>query len=408
MVIWGVSDVTRYVKQIIEDDGRLQDVWVEGEVSNFTISMSGHAFFTLKDASSQLRCVMFRPFVSRLRKRPENGEVGVARGPIRVYEAQGAYQLYAEFLAPAGLGEAQIRLEELVARLEAEGLFEPTRKRALPPWPRRVGVVTSATGAVIHDIRTVIARRFPLVEIVLAPAPVQGDEAPVLISRAIDDLNRIGNVDVIILARGGGSREDLAPFNQEVVARAVFASRAPVVSAVGHETDMTVSDLVADQRAPTPSAAAELVVPDEHDVRARLNSLESALRWRMRLALGQAGDEVSRLAEMLDRRSPVDEISRRRVSVAGLAARAAVAVRHRWTLERERLRVREAQLESLDPRAVLSRGYSVSTLVASGLIIRNAEQVAEGARVRTRVADGEFDSRVIAPAGPADGRNDGD
>jgi len=395
VVIWEVSEVTAYIKQIIEDDARLRDVWVEGEVSNFAISMSGHAFFTLKDDASQLKCVMFRPYVLRLRKRPENGERGVARGPIRVYEAQGVYQLYAEFLAPAGLGEAQIRLEELMSRLEAEGLFEPSRKRPLPAWPKRIGVVTSATGAVIHDIRTVISRRYPFVEILLAPTPVQGDGAAPRICEAIEDLNRIGNVDVIILARGGGSREDLAAFNEEAVARALFASRAPVVSAIGHETDTTISDLVADRRAPTPSAAAEMVVPDVREIRSRLDSLASSLRWRTRLVLEQTTEQVTQLAEMLQRRSPQETIARQRTSVGDLTARAAVAVRHVCELRREQLRVREVQLATLDPLAVLRRGYSVCSDSESGATITSVSQVQGGGRVRTRVSDGSFESRVV-------------
>lgn len=396
MMILAVSDVTRFVKQAIEEDIRLRDVWVEGEVSNFAISMSGHAFFTLKDATSQLKCVMFRPFVQRLRQRPENGERGVARGPIRVYEAQGVYQLYAEFLAPAGIGEAQIRLQELMARLESEGLFEPSRKRPLPAWPKRIGVVTSATGAVIHDIRTVIARRYPLVEIILAPTPVQGDDAAYRISEAIEDLNGLGHVDVIILARGGGSREDLAAFNEEVVARAIFASQAPVVSAIGHETDVTVSDLVADQRAPTPSAAAELVVPDVREIRKRLDDLANELEWRTRLVLDQASARIAYLADALGRRSPMAEIARRRSAVADLAARATIACQHRCEIEREHLHVREAQLSTLNPVGVLKRGYSVTWLIPSGDPVRSSVQVGEGVRIRTRVADGEFDSRVIS------------
>lgn len=395
MVIWEVSDVTHYLRQVIEEDNRLRDLWVEGEVSNFSVSMSGHAYFTLKDAKSQLKCVMFRTHLQRLRQRPANGERGVARGPIRVYEAQGVYQLYAEFLAPAGLGEAQIRLEELLSRLTAEGLFEETRKRPLPEWPRRVGVVTSATGAVIHDIQTVISRRYPLVEIILAPTPVQGDDAAPRICEAIGDLNQLDGIDVIILARGGGSHEDLAPFNDELVARAIFASRVPVVSAIGHETDTTVSDLVADRRAPTPSAAAEMVVPDARELRERLASLAAALDWRVRVTLDQARTDVAQLTEALDRRSPSAQIADRRARLAALSERASVAIRHRCDLERERLRAREIQLASLNPLAVLRRGYSVCTRLDSGAVVTDAAQVEEGVRVRTRVADGTFDSRVI-------------
>lgn len=395
MVIWGVSEVTRHVKEVIESDLALRDLWVEGEVSNFSISMAGHAFFTLKDAASQLRCVMFRPYVQRMRVRPSNGERGVARGPVRVYEAQGVYQLYAEFLAPAGLGEAQLRLEELLQRLEAEGLFDESRKRPLPAWPRRIGVVTSATGAVIHDIRTVIGRRFPLVELILAPTPVQGDEAAPRICTAIDDLNRVG-VDVIIVARGGGSQEDLAAFNEESVARAVFGSGAPVVSAIGHETDTTVVDLVADRRAPTPSAAAELVVPDVREIRSQLDRYAERLGRSITLVLRQATEQVSACAEDLARLSPREDLTRRRRAVDALLARASLAARNRCALEALRLRAGEAQLASLNPLAVLKRGYSLTWEVESGTILRSVAAVAEGTCVRTRLLDGTFDSRVLA------------
>ena len=401
MEIWGVSDVTRYVKQVIEDDLRLRDVWVEGEVSNFTISMSGHAFFTLRDSASQLKCVMFRPYVQRMRNRLANGEQGVARGAIRVYEAQGVYQLYAEFLAPAGLGEAQIRLQELLARLEAEGLFEPSRKRPLPAWPRRVGVVTSATGAVIHDIRTVVARRYPLATIVLAPAPVQGADAAPRIGQALARLNEVGNVDVIIVARGGGSSEDLSAFNDEVVARAIFASRAPVVSAIGHETDTTIADLVADRRAPTPSAAAEMVVPNVQEIRARLDDLGQTIHDRTRFGLDQVARQIARLELSLTRRAPVDEISRRRARLSELRQRATRAVRHLGDLQFERVRAREAQLVTLSPLAVLRRGYSVCTHGESGAPVTSVSQVDAGVRVRTRVLDGTFDSQVASKNGRA-------
>jgi exodeoxyribonuclease VII large subunit len=392
MVIWEVSQVNRHVRQLIDDDLILQDLWVEGEISNFVVAMSGHAYFTLKDATSQLRCVMFRGQLARIRKRPENGERCVARGPLRVYEPQGVYQLYADFVAPAGMGELQLRLEELRARLEAEGLFEPSRKRPLPAWPMRVGVVTSSTGAVIHDIRTVVARRWPVAEIVLAPTTVQGDDAPPRICQAIDDLNAVGGVDVIIVARGGGSLEDLWPFNDELVARAIFASRVPVVSAIGHETDVTISDLVADQRAPTPSAAAELVVPDVASVRARLSEAAAAVYSLARQNL-ERREAALRSAELrLMHQSPASAIAARRAQLVALLTRARMSVGHDLDVFDERLDARALQLRALSPLAVLERGFSVSWRVEDGTVVRRVLDVAAGDRLRTKVVDGTFDS----------------
>jgi exodeoxyribonuclease VII large subunit len=392
MVIWEVSQVNRHVRQIIEDDLTLRDLWVEGEISNFVVAMSGHAYFTLKDSTSQLKCVMFRGPLARVKKRPENGERCVARGPIKVYEPQGVYQLYAEFIAPAGMGELQLRLEELAARLEAEGLFEPSRKRPLPAWPSRIGVVTSSTGAVIHDIRTVVARRWPLAEIVLAPTPVQGDDAPPLICQAIDDLNAMGGVDVIIVARGGGSLEDLWPFNDEAVARAIFASRVPIVSAIGHETDVTIADLVADQRAPTPSAAAELVAPNMLDVRGRLEDIAATLVSLTRQGLERQYATL-RSAELgLLHQSPASAIAARRAEVAALKARARSSIRHELEICAERLNARALQIRALSPNAVLDRGYSVTWRLEDGEVVKKTRDAVSGARLRTRVVDGTFDS----------------
>ncbi len=392
MQIWAVSEVNRYVKGLIEEDSLLRDLWVEGEISNFTVAMSGHAYFTLKDALSQLRCVMFRAPLQRARVRPNNGDRVIARGPVRVYEPQGQYQLAVEFLAPAGLGELQLRLEELKNRLEAEGLFDESRKRPLPRWPHRIGVVTSSTGAVIHDIRTVIARRWPLAELVLAPTPVQGDEAPPRICEAIADLNDFGAVDVIVVARGGGSLEDLWAFNDETVARAIFASRVPVVSAIGHETDVTIADLVADQRAATPSAAAELLVPDLLDVQARVVGLANALAWHASRRLQLATADLNRAEQSLYRRSPQRTLAERLSAVEALAARVTRASEHALALVGERLRARELQLTALDPQAILKRGFGVTWRLEDRAIVRSVTEVEPGVRLRTRVADGTFDS----------------
>ncbi len=394
MVIWDVGRLNRYVKQLIESDERLADLWVEGEVSNFVVSTAGHAYFTLKEATSQLSCVMFRPQLARLRQRPRNGELCVARGALRVYEARGAYQLYADFIAASGLGELQLRLEELRTRLEAEGLFDESRKRPLPAWPRRIGVVTSATGAVLHDIRTIVARRWPVAEIVLAVSAVQGDEAAPQICQAIVDLNDVGNIDVIIVARGGGSLEDLWPFNDESVARAIFGSRVPVVSAIGHETDVTISDLVADRRAPTPSAAAELIAPDMIDVQKRLRDFTQTFRWLVERQVENRMSDVRALDGALQRHAPDVVLDRFRAEVSALGRRARLSIAHDLTLRDERLRTRERQLDALNPRAILERGYSLSWLAETGEIVRKIEQVGVGSGLRTRVTDGVIDSEV--------------
>lgn len=394
MIIWDVSQLNRHIKRIIDDDPLLRDLWIEGEVSNFVVSMSGHAYFTLKDETSQLRCVMFRGQLARIRKRPENGERCVARGALRVYETQGAYQLYAEFVAPAGMGVLQLRLEELHARLEAEGLFETSRKRPLPEWPNRVGVVTSATGAVIHDIRTVVARRWPIAELILAPTPVQGDEAPPLICQAIANLNDVGDVDVVIIARGGGSIEDLWPFNDETVARAIFASRVPVISAIGHETDVTIADLVADCRAPTPSAAAELAVPDALEVRDRLGGIGSGMVWALRRCLDGLEADLGQAELSLAHASPLSAIESRRKELSTLCGRAAAVIQYDLRVRLERIAARELQLRALDPLAILNRGFSVTWRLDNCATIRAVSDVAPGLRLRTRLSDGTIDSVV--------------
>lgn len=266
--ILGISLLTSYLREVIETDELLQDVWLEGEVSNFTVAASGHAYFTLKDSQAVIDGVMWKATRARQAYAPKVGDQIVAHGSVTIYDRTSKYQLKADVVQPAGVGILQLQLEQLRQRLEAEGLFDPSRKRALPLFPRRIGVVTSATGAVWHDIQHVIARRYPLAELILSPAAVQGAAAAASMIEALAAINDSGNVDLIILARGGGSIEDLWSFNDEQLIRAIFSSRSPVVSAVGHETDITLADYVADLRAPTPSAAAEMVVPDIRELEA--------------------------------------------------------------------------------------------------------------------------------------------
>ena len=385
MEITTVSGLTRYLRELFESNVLLQSVWVEGEVSNLRRSTAGHCYFTLKDAEAQIRCAWFAGSMPLGARPPADGEQVVAHGRVSIYEQRGEYQMYVTVVHPAGAGLLNLRFEELRARLEREGLFDPARKRPLPRFPRRVGVVTSPNGAVFHDVVNVLSRRFPAVEIVLAPTPVQGEEAAPLIAFGVEALNHLAEPDVILVVRGGGSLEDLWSFNEETVARAIYGSRAPIVSGVGHETDLTIADLVADLRAPTPSAAAELVVPDWREWAARGETLRDRLRD---LAPARLGDRRAELADLALR---IDE---RRLAADGLAERALTVLRHRLALERARLAGRADQLEALSPDAVLRRGYSVTRHARTGAVVRRLEEIYPGAPLEVKVADGQFRATV--------------
>jgi exodeoxyribonuclease VII large subunit len=392
--VYSVGDLTRHVKELLESDSTLQQLWVQGEVSNCVLSAAGHYYFTLKDAKSQIRCVLFRQQVRYQSYRPENGEAALVNGRVSIYEPQGAYQLYVNLVQPAGIGILYLQFAELRARLDREGLFDEARKRPIPRFPRRIGVVTSPTGAVIHDIINVVGRRYPLAEIVVAPTLVQGEGAPESICRALRAIDESGLVDVVIVARGGGSIEDLWPFNEEQVARTIFALRTPVISGVGHDTDFTIADFVADLRAPTPSAAAELAVPDFRECAAEVEG------WRSRLVQGVFDElaERRRGAEALGRSlavlSPARRVERFRQLVDDLASTSTRIVGHRLALVRERLAGTERQLQALSPLEVLDRGFGLVSDAATGELIRRTGQARSGRRIRVQVADGEFGGRV--------------
>ncbi|HEY3110286.1 MAG TPA: exodeoxyribonuclease VII large subunit [Chloroflexota bacterium] len=394
MEITTVSGLTRYLRELFESNFLLQSVWVEGEVSNLRRSTAGHCYFTLKDAEAQIKCAWFAGSMPLGARPPSDGDQVVAHGRVSIYEQRGEYQIYVTVVHPAGAGLLNLRFEELRARLEREGLFDPARKRPLPRFPRRVGVVTSPNGAVFHDVVNVLSRRFPAVEIVLAPTPVQGEDAAPLIAFGLEALNHLAEPDVILVVRGGGSLEDLWSFNEEVVARAIHGSRAPVVSGVGHETDLTIADLVADLRAPTPSAAAELVVPDWRECVARGQALAERLRDLARARLGEGRGDLADLALRLRRHEPRGQIDDRRLATDGLAERALTALRHRLALERARLAGRADQLEALSPEAVLRRGYSVTRQARTGAVVRRLEEIYPGAPLEVRVAGGRFRATV--------------
>jgi exodeoxyribonuclease VII large subunit len=369
MRIHSVAEITGYLRELLEADELLADIWVSGEVSSLSQSAAGHLYFTLKDEASQLRCVLFNH--ARLPITIENGMAVVAHGRISIYEVSGALQLYVDTVQPEGMGLLYLEFERLKAKLEEEGLFAPERKRDIPVFPRRIGVVTSPDSAVLHDIMNIITRRYPLAELLLCPTPVQGEGAVPGIVRAFDSLNAVEDIDVVILARGGGSMEDLQAFNQEAVARAVCTSRAPVISGVGHETDFTIADFVADLRAPTPSAAAELAVPSRDELDAQLISFGRGLAATLSVMIDryrQQADDAARLAG-----THLDNI------VGGY---------------RERLLVQGLALDSLNPLATLGRGYALVQRAGTGEVVSSISQVERGDAIEVKVSDGQFGGKV--------------
>ncbi len=393
--VFTVGEVTAYLRGLLEEDPLLSNIWVRGEISNYRPHTSGHLYFTLKDETSSIRCVMFRSRAAQLSFAPANGMRVLVRGTIAIFERDGVYQLYAEELTPDGVGALYLAYLQLKERLRAEGLFEARHKKPLPLLPRKVGVVTSPNGAAWRDLVTIMRRRFPGIPIVLAPCAVQGEQAPAQIARALAALNARRDVDVIIVGRGGGSLEELWAFNTEEVARAIFASRIPVVSAVGHETDFSIADLVADLRAPTPSAAAELVVPCRADLEAKLASLgarlfRAASRYcevrRTRLKAAAARD-LARLYRATSTRLRGD---------LGIAwYRLWQGVRGYREERKARLAFWAGKLDALSPLAILGRGYSLCFRACTGELVRESSQVARGEEVEVVLGRGSLGCQVV-------------
>ena len=390
MAVYTVSQVTRYIKESLERDALLADLWVSGEVSNYTRSSAGHSYFSLKEANTVLRCVMFRGGSGH--EHLTSGAAVSCHGRVSVYEVRGDLQCIVDLARPEGMGERYLELERLMVRLEGEGLFAPSRKRALPVFPRRLGVITSPTGAVWHDIQTVVERRYPLTELALAPCLVQGDTAAPSIIEAFEAVNAEPDIDAVILARGGGSAEDLWAFNEEPVARAVYASRPPVISAVGHETNTTVADMVADVRAPTPSAAAEIAVPDRRVLAARVVQNSQALYQGVQQELAQRLADVRDCTAVIDRRVP--DIASRRQQVDDLLAGLLMRIENGLALHRQRVTGLDQRLGALDPADVLRRGYAVVSREDTGETLLDAGQVSADDAVRVRLHRGGFGARV--------------
>jgi exodeoxyribonuclease VII large subunit len=426
-----VSELTREIKDILE--GKFYDLWVEGEISNLRVPPSGHLYFTLKDDSSQIRAVLFRLQARALRFTPEDGLHAICCGRISVYEKRGEYQLILETMEPKGVGALQLAFLQLKDKLEKEGLFDPGRKKPIPLFPQAIGMVTSPTGAVIRDMLHIIERRFKNVRIVLYPVRVQGEEAALEIAGGIDYFNALNEVDVIIVGRGGGTIEDLWAFNKEEVARAIDRSKIPIISAVGHETDYTIADFVADLRAPTPSAAAELVVKDKRQVKEMLDQWEDRLENQMLQILEESSAEVSylrkrlrdpkkmieesilkvddfinrirlstlwvlrrkkeknlHLDQSLTQRNPIREVENLRPVVSGLEKNLFQNIRYFLEMKKQTLRGVLGKLDSLNPLAVLERGYSITRKVPSLKIIKDSSAVEAGEEVEVKLFRGSL------------------
>jgi exodeoxyribonuclease VII large subunit len=395
MNILTVSQLNTYLRESLDADEILQDLWVEGEISNLSRPASGHWYFTLKEGDAQIRAACWKSYVARISTLPANGDAVLAHGRVSFYEAGGQLQLYVDMIRPAGVGLLHARFEELKARLDAEGLFDPSRKRELPPLPRRIGLVTSPSGAALRDILNVLSRRYPLAEVLLAGCQVQGDGAAETVVEALYALYE-QDVDVIIVARGGGSIEDLWAFNEEIVARAVFASPVPVISGVGHETDTTIIDYVADLRAPTPSAAAELVAPDVAALADDLAALGDQLGFAMRQHVEGARADLAEQQRRLNQRSPIARLVRDRQALDELLRRAGAQLAHRVALQRARLEGGRAQLAALSPLATLERGYAIVRRAADEQVVTTPKQVPVGDELEVTVQGGSFGARRTA------------
>lgn len=430
-----VSRLTALLRGVLEEN--FEQLWVQGEVSNLSYPSSGHCYFTLKDAGAQLRCVMFKGAAKNHKFRLTDGMALIARGRISVYDQRGEYQLICEYVEPAGIGALQTAFAQLKEKLAGEGLFAEAHKTSLPRFPRKIGVITSPTGAAIHDILNVLKRRFASLEVLLYPVRVQGEGSALEIARAIDEMNRLAEVDILIVGRGGGSLEDLWAFNEEVLARAVYRSKIPIISAVGHETDWTICDFVADLRAPTPSAAAELVIASAEELRSQIEALSHRLRrsienlltaydgrfeglrralhdprtmlghlaqrmddltGRLEMGLSVAAsrrrDRFERLQDALQHNDPKGRIDALRQRIALLSVRAEHSLAQRLDVLRQGFGDNAARLEVLSPLKTLARGYAIATRGSAGAVVTDAGSLAVGEQLLVRLYRGQAGCRV--------------
>ncbi|OGW84632.1 MAG: exodeoxyribonuclease VII large subunit [Omnitrophica bacterium RIFCSPLOWO2_01_FULL_45_10] len=390
--IYTVSELTKYIRVIIEDS--FPAIWIEGEIANYVLHSSGHIYFSLRDANSVLKCAFFRHSNEKLKFKLKDGMKAICFGSISVYEARGDYQLIVEEIEPKGVGALQLAFQQLKEKLHKEGLFDERHKIPIPYLPTRIGIVTSPTGAAIRDILNIARRRFSNVEIIILPVRVQGESAKDEIAAAIREFNRIKNVDVMIVTRGGGSLEDLWPFNEETVARAIYDSEIPVISAVGHEIDYTISDFVADFRAPTPSAAAELVIPKKEDLSNLINTLMARLKNTLTGKLGLLNQRLTALRESYILRQPLNFIIQYEQRIDDLSKDLNIRLDHIVEMRNENFNNLISKLGALSPLAILNRGYSITMKLPDRVVVKDAKTLRKDDLVETKLGRGKFISRV--------------
>lgn len=437
--VYSVQEITRIFRDLLESEPRLQDLWIEGEISNLSRPSSGHIYFTLKDDNSQIRCAIFRFAASRLKFSPKNGDAVRLHGKLSIYDVRSEYQIIADWAEPAGIGALQLAFERLKEKLAAEGLFDAARKKPLPRFPEKIGIVTSATGAAIRDMLRMLQKRYPIVKVLLFPTLVQGQDAAVEIAHAIGCMNRLSDVDLLIVGRGGGSIEDLWAFNEEIVACAIFQSRIPIVSAIGHETDFTIADFVADQRAPTPSAAIELIVPDGQELQGRMADYESRLKRSITVRIESAQarllaaknrispvrqvDRLNRQQQMIDQfelrsqramtqrhghsrqqlhalktkllhLNPLSQIQTLRNRMGQLTQSYQMHIRQQVYAKKQTWQMASTRLNSLSPLGTLARGYSVCNDL-NGKTITDASTVSTGEEVEVQLLRGRLACEIL-------------
>ena len=388
-----VTQLNEYIRSRMDADEMLAGVAVKGEISNYKMYPSGHHYFTLKDEGGALKCVMFKGNAVRLRFRPENGMKVIAMGRVTVFPRDGAYQLYCTAMAMDGIGDLYAAFEQLKAKLAAQGLFDPAHKKPIPKYPGTIGIVTSSAGAAVHDMLRILRKRYPLSKVLLLPVRVQGVEAPPEIAAAIQYANHFRLADLLIVGRGGGSIEDLWAFNDERVAYAIYESKIPVISAVGHEPDVTISDFVADLRAATPSNAAELAVPDQDSLRQQLDSVSASMASLMTRQIRAARQHLNVLAKSPSLASPVGYLNQKRQNLTLLKNRLISAETRKLEVEKRRFVELTAKLDAMSPLKVLTRGYAMAQDDA-GQVIRSVSQVSAGDRITVRLSDGSVDATV--------------
>ncbi len=387
-----VTELTQEIKKTLETS--FPPLWVQGEISNFKKHSSGHFYFSLKDSEAQISCVMWKNRSSNLLFQVQDGMKVIVLAHLSVYMLQGRYQLNVQQIRPAGIGDLQLEFEKLKRRLAEEGLFSEEHKKPIPLFPETMGIVTSPTGAALQDIRSVIQRRFPCVKLILWPAKVQGENAAQEIAEGIEAFNRYGNIDVLIVGRGGGSLEDLWPFNEEIVARAIFNSFIPVISAVGHEIDFSISDLVADKRAPTPSAAAEVAVPDREELLQNILLYKNNIIQNLTDLFIAYHDFLERVTKSYGFRRPVDKIQEYFLRIDDLSTHFITLMKHNHKIRQSKINNIDGRLKALNPRSVLERGYSITTRMPEGTVIHNAQELQKNNMIHTRFARGCADSLV--------------